>query len=205
MAAPEAPPTVTPLGSIHIELPGHALVSVGEWHRSGTCASRSWESVVVIELKTGTRIRIAGGFADLRRGFQGLSSIVETALEQALYSGYVFVFRGKRGGLIRLLGSFWVRAMYLAAFLGLAAGDEAGVEQRRFVVEHGVAVEIGDAAAGDFKDALRGGGVPLHGGAEAGVNVGGALGYEAELERTAHGDAGMGTGPNPETEVFAGG
>jgi transposase len=57
----------------------------------------------VIEPKTGTRIWIAAGFTDLRRGFQGLSSIVETVLEQAPFSGHVFVFRGKRGDLIKLL------------------------------------------------------------------------------------------------------
>jgi transposase len=57
----------------------------------------------VIELKTGTRIWIAAGFTDLRRGFQGLSTLVETVLEQQPYSGHVFVFRGKRGDLIKLL------------------------------------------------------------------------------------------------------
>ena len=57
----------------------------------------------MIELKLGTRIWIAAGFTDLRRGFQGLSSIVETVLEQAPFSGHVFVFRGKRGDLIKLL------------------------------------------------------------------------------------------------------
>ena len=57
----------------------------------------------MIELRAGTRIWIAAGFTDLRRGFQGLSSIVETILEQAPYSGHVFVFRGKRGDLIKLL------------------------------------------------------------------------------------------------------
>jgi transposase len=57
----------------------------------------------VIEPRTGTRIWIAAGFTDLRRGFQGLSSIVETVLEQAPFSGHVFVFRGKRGDLIKLL------------------------------------------------------------------------------------------------------
>jgi transposase len=51
----------------------------------------------VIEPKSGTRIWIAAGFTDLRRGFQGLSSIVETVLEHAPFSGHVFVFRGKRG------------------------------------------------------------------------------------------------------------
>jgi transposase len=57
----------------------------------------------VIELRAGTRIWLAAGFTDLRRGFQGLSSIVETVLEQAPFSGHVFVFRGKRGDLIKLL------------------------------------------------------------------------------------------------------
>ena len=57
----------------------------------------------MIELKSGTRIWIAAGFTDLRRGFQGLSSIVETVLEQAPFSGHVLVFRGKRGDLIKLL------------------------------------------------------------------------------------------------------
>ena len=51
----------------------------------------------MIELRSGTRIWIAAGFTDLRRGFQGLSTLVETVLEQAPYSGHVFVFRGKRG------------------------------------------------------------------------------------------------------------
>ena len=61
------------------------------------------EPSALIELKAGTRVWIAAGFTDLRRGFQGLSSIVETVLEQAPYSGHVFVFRGKRGDLIKLL------------------------------------------------------------------------------------------------------
>jgi transposase len=57
----------------------------------------------VIELRSGTRIWIAAGFTDLRRGFQGLTALIETVLEQAPYSGHVFVFRGRRGDLIKLL------------------------------------------------------------------------------------------------------
>jgi transposase len=51
----------------------------------------------VIELRTGTLIWIATGYTDLWRGFQGLTTLVETVLEQAPYSGHVFVFRRKRG------------------------------------------------------------------------------------------------------------
>jgi transposase len=57
----------------------------------------------MIDLRSGTRIWIAAGHTDMRRGFRGLSTMVETALQQAPYSGHVFAFRGKRGDLIKLL------------------------------------------------------------------------------------------------------
>ena len=37
------------------------------------------------------------GNSDMRRGFDGLAGLVQTALTTNLYSGHVFVFRGKRG------------------------------------------------------------------------------------------------------------
>jgi transposase len=40
---------------------------------------------------------------DLRRGFDGLSALVQTKLEHAPFSGHVFVFRGRRGDLIKVL------------------------------------------------------------------------------------------------------
>jgi transposase len=50
-----------------------------------------------------TGIWIVAGLTDLRRGFVGLSAMVQTALEQNPFNGHVFVFRGKRGDLIKLL------------------------------------------------------------------------------------------------------
>ena len=57
----------------------------------------------MIGLPAGTRIWIAAGVTDLRRGFTGLSGMVQTALAGNPFSGQVFVFRGKRGDLIKLL------------------------------------------------------------------------------------------------------
>jgi transposase len=57
----------------------------------------------MIALPTGTHIWIAAGVTDLRRGFTGLSATVQTVLEQNPFSGHVFVFRGRRGDLIKLL------------------------------------------------------------------------------------------------------
>src|SRR5438552_18833389 len=50
-----------------------------------------------------TRVWIAAGITDLRRGFTGLSALVETKREQKPFSGHVFVFRGRRGDLIKVL------------------------------------------------------------------------------------------------------
>jgi transposase len=57
----------------------------------------------MITLPTNTRIWIAAGVTDLRRGFVGLSALVQTALEQDPFSGHVFVFRGRRGDLIKVI------------------------------------------------------------------------------------------------------
>ncbi|SNS41768.1 transposase [Granulicella rosea] len=57
----------------------------------------------MIDLLTGTRIWIAVGVTDMGRGFQGLSAQVQTVLEQQPFSGHVFVFRGRRGDIVKLL------------------------------------------------------------------------------------------------------
>jgi transposase len=57
----------------------------------------------MITLPSNTQIWIAAGVTDLRRGFLGLSALVQSQLEQSPLSGHVFVFRGRRGDLIKLL------------------------------------------------------------------------------------------------------
>jgi transposase len=57
----------------------------------------------MIALATGTQIWIAAGVTDLRRGFTGLSAQVQTVLKESPFSGHVFVFRGRRGDLIKML------------------------------------------------------------------------------------------------------
>ena len=57
----------------------------------------------MIGLPAGTRIGIAAGVTDLRRGFTGLNGMVQTALQEDPFSGHVFVFRGRRGDLVKVL------------------------------------------------------------------------------------------------------
>jgi transposase len=57
----------------------------------------------VIEPPAGTKIWIAAGVTDLRRGFDGLSAQVQNTLQQQPFSGHIFVFRGRRGDIVKLL------------------------------------------------------------------------------------------------------
>ena len=61
----------------------------------------------MIALPAGTQIWIAAGVTDMRRGFMGLSALVQTVLPQDPFAGHVFVFRGRRGDLIKVLWWGW--------------------------------------------------------------------------------------------------
>lgn len=51
----------------------------------------------------GARVWIVAGVTDLHRAFAGLNAQVQTTLEEGPFSGHVFVRRGRRGDLVRLL------------------------------------------------------------------------------------------------------
>src|ERR1700743_2822046 len=51
----------------------------------------------------GVRIWLAAGLTDMRRGFDGLAALVQQHLGQDPFSGHLFVFRGKRGHLLKIL------------------------------------------------------------------------------------------------------
>lgn len=51
----------------------------------------------------GTRIWLAAGITDMRKGFDGLARLVEEKLSRDPFGGQLFVFRGKRGDLIKAL------------------------------------------------------------------------------------------------------
>jgi len=57
----------------------------------------------VIGLPAGTRVWLAAGVTDMRRGFDGLASIALNTLNEDPFSGHVFVFRGRRGDRIKVL------------------------------------------------------------------------------------------------------
>ncbi len=57
----------------------------------------------MIALPVGTRVWLAAGVTDMRKGMDGLAALVQTALAENPFSGQLFVFRGRRGDLVKLL------------------------------------------------------------------------------------------------------
>jgi transposase len=53
----------------------------------------------------GIKVHMAVGYTDLRKGLDGLAVLVEQVLEKDPFSGHMFVFRGRRADMIKVL--FW--------------------------------------------------------------------------------------------------
>jgi len=54
-------------------------------------------------LPSGARVWLVAGVTDMRRGMDSLAAQVQTTLEHSPFSGHVFIFRGRRGDLVKLL------------------------------------------------------------------------------------------------------
>jgi transposase len=57
----------------------------------------------MIPFPAGTRVWLATGHTDMRKGFDGLALLVQEKLRRDPHCGHLFVFRGRRGGLIKVL------------------------------------------------------------------------------------------------------
>lgn len=57
----------------------------------------------MIPVPAQTKVWLAAGVTDMRKGFYGLSVLAETVLREDPYSGHLFVFRGRRGDLIKIV------------------------------------------------------------------------------------------------------
>lgn len=57
----------------------------------------------MIPVPSGAKVWIAAGFTDMRKGFDGLALVVQEILKRDPHGGHLFVFRGRRGDLIKLL------------------------------------------------------------------------------------------------------
>jgi transposase len=57
----------------------------------------------MIPVPANTRVWLAVGVTDMRRGFRALAAQAEATLKQDPIAGHLFVFRGRRGDLIKII------------------------------------------------------------------------------------------------------
>jgi transposase len=57
----------------------------------------------MIPISSGVRVWIATGHTDMRRGMQGLALQVQEGLKRNPHGGDLYVFRGRKGDLIKIL------------------------------------------------------------------------------------------------------
>jgi transposase len=56
-------------------------------------------------LPAGVKVHLAFGYTDMRKGMDGLALLVQEVLHQDPFSGHLFVFRGRKANLIKVV--FW--------------------------------------------------------------------------------------------------
>jgi transposase len=57
----------------------------------------------MIPVPSNTRVWLAAGVTDMRRGFNTLAAQAEQFLAEDPFSGHLFVFRGQRGDLLKII------------------------------------------------------------------------------------------------------
>src|SRR5947207_6339998 len=57
----------------------------------------------MIAMPSGVRVWLASGHTDMRKGYQSLALLVQETLKHDPNGGHLFVFRGRRGDLIKCL------------------------------------------------------------------------------------------------------
>jgi transposase len=89
---------------------------IREWvadadHRSGRsghadyrgCHAGERRAAAMIALPSGVQVWLATGHTDMRKGFDGLALLVQETLKRNPHNGHLFVFRGRRGSLLKVL------------------------------------------------------------------------------------------------------
>src|SRR5437763_9314364 len=99
-------PDHRPLSAVGLITPHAGLVPVlGAPARRGQLgdAAAGGRTAAMNALPAGTRVWLAAGATDMRKGFDSLAAQAQTVLGQDPFSGHVFCFRGRRGDLVKLL------------------------------------------------------------------------------------------------------
>lgn len=53
----------------------------------------------------GVKVHLALGVTDMRKGIEGLAALIQETLKLDVFSGHLFVFRGRKANIVKVL--FW--------------------------------------------------------------------------------------------------
>jgi transposase-like protein len=98
-----APP---PMPAIEIELAGNTRVRIPALVSPALTAAIVEALAAVILVPSGVRVWLAVGRTDMRKGMNGLALQVQEQLKRDPHAGDLYVFRGKRGHLIKILPDY---------------------------------------------------------------------------------------------------
>ena len=91
----------------------------------------------MLSLASGTRIFVAAGATDMRKGFDGLQAIVSGVLEHDLLSGHLFLFVNRRRDKLKVLYwdgdglAIWYRRLEQGTFqMPIVTDDQKSAEIR---------------------------------------------------------------------------
>ena len=56
-------------------------------------------------LPAGVKVHLALGYTDMRKGMDGLGTLVQETLKKDPFSGHLFEFRGRKAAIVKIL--FW--------------------------------------------------------------------------------------------------
>lgn len=96
----------------------------------------------MIPVPVNTQVWLAAGVTDMRKGFAALAAHAEAVLKQDPFAGHLFVFRGRRGDLVKVI---WWDGQGACMFM-------KRLEKGRFVCIHPVKA----AATSDLTVAFHG-------------------------------------------------
>ena len=88
----------------------------------------------MIPVPSGVQVWLATGHTDMRKGFDGLAVLVQETLKRNPHNGNLFVFRGRRGGLLKVL---WHDGQGMCLYAQVTSGSlmiiASPVETRRLM------------------------------------------------------------------------
>jgi len=98
----------------------------------------------VIPVPANTRVWLAAGVTDMRKGFTALAAQAEAVLKQDPFAGHLFVFRGRRGDLVKVIwwdgqgACMFLKRLEKGRFVWPSAKEGTRMARLRPYLDHGI-------------------------------------------------------------------